>query len=228
MKLIAFVGSKGSGKDTCAAIAKEAGLVQGKISFAGPLKRICAEAFGYPLELFEHAELKEDERLARSLSFDRLVAIAFGMRKYIWMSDEQLTGFVYDSREHIGTPLLSPRHVLQYVGTEIIRAYQPSWHLEAAFSTAHLYEIGYQMFSTYAVTDCRFLNEYEFLKERGAHFIYVSRPEAEARLAQATHESERQILEIKKRIGTTIFNNGTIEGLKDVLLGDEELLEVCQ
>jgi hypothetical protein len=75
----------------------------------------------------------------------------------------------------------------------------------------------------YCVTDARFPNEYQFLAERfGEDFqgFYIERPEAEELLAQSSHSSELQVLEVKKMISpeNILVNDGSIEDFKKKLL----------
>lgn len=219
MKLVAFVGPRGSGKDTCAAIAKEAGLVAGKISFAGPLKRICSEVFDIPMDVFEDP-IKKEEVATHPLDMAALGEIIAGMSDYLPMTDAEMFACSMNFAKHFNNTLTSPRHVLQYVGTEIIRAYDPDWHCKAAFSEYNLEQLDVDTSKVYAVTDCRFLNEYAFLNEKhDTRFIYISRPEAEERLKAATHQSEKEIVLVKEKIQHEIDNSYELEELKAQTLG---------
>ena len=55
--IVAITGQKGSGKDTLAQFFNDEGFIQ--ISFAGPIKQICAIAFLLTEEEMEDRELKE-------------------------------------------------------------------------------------------------------------------------------------------------------------------------
>ena len=67
MKIVAFVGLKGSGKDASADLLKKAKRSKGKVSFAKPLKEICSKVFKIPMNYFEQVELKE-KKLETSVS----------------------------------------------------------------------------------------------------------------------------------------------------------------
>lgn len=219
MKLIAYVSPKGGGKDSCASIAKENGIVAGKIPFAGPLKRMCSEAFSIPLSVFEDAVLKENEDTVYVLTPTRLGCILDLMDAYIPMDTAEYRILARHLVEFIGVGVQSPRQLLQYVGTEVIREWRPDWHCAAAFSPHHLAQLDVVAGATYAVTDCRFMNEYEYLNSHhDVSFHYVSRPEAEAVLATATHSSELGVLALKAIIGSIIENNGTLGDLKKRVL----------
>ena len=59
MRIISFTGPKGSGKDTCADILKAEGISQGKISFAGPMRKMFCEVWDLEPIVFEDRRLKE-------------------------------------------------------------------------------------------------------------------------------------------------------------------------
>ena len=215
MKIIAYIGPKNSGKDACAKAAIEAGLVEGVVKFAGPLKSICSDVFGIPLSVFEDMTKKE-AKMEAVLNGNRLASILFRMHEYITLTPDKVLPLEEHLMKHEDILLTSPRHILQYVGTEIIRAWDEDWHCKAAFSEEALPSPN--PYSTFAVTDCRFLNEYYYLKGRhDTEFHYVHRPEAEAILAEATHASELGLKELRLKIENTINNTGTLEELAEIV-----------
>lgn len=215
MKLKVFIGPKGSGKDTAAKLYP--GLA-GKIPFAGPLKAICANVFGFDVEDFEDQSLKAQE-IHRELETHTLQDLVAGMSEYIALAPWQQEELVDLFSKFEGKEFSSRREILQFIGTEMIRAYDPDWHCKAAFSQ------NFDASQTWAVTDCRFLNEYEYLKKNhDCRFFYIERPEAEEALALATHQSEREIIEVRARaeaegLLTVIRNDGSFQDLKDKLEG---------
>lgn len=215
MKLKVFIGPKGSGKDT---VAKLYPGLKGKIPFAGPLKEICSDVFGIPMHEWEDQDLKE-EFFEVQINPGDIEAIVGLMDNYIHIPGGCLPDVCDMMYDHEGKVLRSRREILQYVGTEMIRSVSPDWHCRAAFSDAYLKD----KFShvdirdgVFAVTDCRFLNELEYLKaNHTCEFFYVVRPEAEERLAAATHQSETEIIEVFRAANPTVIeNHGTLEDLK--------------
>jgi len=217
MRLIAFVGPKTCGKDTCAAIAAHAGRSMGKISFAGPLKFICSNAFNILPSTFEHHVLKEVKKEV-VLTLETLSEILDGMYNFLPFTPTEDEAIQAHFLRFAGTILHSPRHILQFVGTELMRAFKPSWHCEAAFSEMNCRRLGIEKDEVYCVTDCRFLNEYEFLNKHDTIFFYVERLEAEVMLNMATHRSELEILEVRKLIPNVIKNNGSLLDLRHSVL----------
>lgn len=233
MRIISFVGPKGSGKDTAADLLKESKKAHGKISFAGPLKQICAKVFGVDLGILNDPVLKEKlfvdlknfgkpieltERLLRQVKKECAAMLEeydpnTGLMRYN-IDRVSVTGLA-------GQLMESPRQLLQVIGTEFIRdRIYKGWHVEAAFSDSALAKLTQS--GTYCVTDTRFTNEYEFLKEKFQDdFIcyYVERPEKEEILAKATHASELGVKEIRAIIGekAVIKNDSTIEEFQEKL-----------
>lgn len=207
MKLTVFVGPKSSGKDTCASIIQEMGAGP-TIKFAGPLKDICTDVFQIPRRAFEDAAAKEQygEYTIDPRAIGEIVQI---MDWYIPLSYKEQRDALRSFANHVGTVLNTPRQVLQYVGTEMIRAVDFDWHCKAAFTT-----VDWRFGDSGVVTDCRFLNEYEYLVAHHApEFYYVERPLAEAQLTAATHTSELEILRVREKITNVIHNTGTKEDL---------------
>lgn len=231
MKIVGFVAPKTGGKDTAAAILIEAKKANGKLSFAGPLKEICSKVFNIPLPTLNDPVLKEKPfKEPLTLTLKHLRAIR---NECVSMLDPiQGDRQVYNPNKASvygieGKILYSPRELMQFIGTDYIRErIYGKWHLEAAFSPARLAKLSKT--GVYCVTDARFENEYQFLRDRlGDDFMcfYVERPEAEEILADAikagtAHKSESDTQKIKAMLPeeNVIQNDGDIEDLKKKLL----------
>lgn len=225
MRIISFTGPKGSGKDTCADLLKADGISEGKISFAGPMRKMFTEIFELDPILFDDRELKEypfDTSI--ELNCMALIRLLTYMDDYVETTEEQkernLDLMIKEGlKKHV---VRTPRELLQYVGTEIIRKHiNPAWHIEAAFSAKGLEGLNPE--GIYCVTDARFPNEYEWLNNRfmlDFTGFYVDRPEAEELLKTATHASELQVKEVRKLIPTDLVldNSGTLDNLRKQIL----------
>lgn len=66
------------------------------------------------------------------------------------------------------------REILQFIGTEIIRAYNPSWHVERLKEN-----INNSSHSLICVDDVRFPNERNAIEELGGECFFVIRPQTE-------------------------------------------------
>jgi len=224
MKVIGLVGPKGSGKDTVAAMLKDAKRSHGKISFAGPLKEMISKVFEIPIQVLNDPILKEKAfatpivltprnlRAIKHECMERLDRFSEDGSEVLYFPDKaSITGLE-------GREMRSPRELMQIIGTDFIRTrIYTEYHTRAAFTEKALSKLVKS--GVYCVTDIRFVNEYEFLAEKfGADFVcfYVERPEAEENLKSATHPSELESQTIKKMLPAenVIMNGGTMEELE--------------
>jgi len=228
MRLVLFVGPKGCGKDSAASMLYQAKKSRSKISFAGPLKEICAKVFRYPAKFMNDPILKEKPfETIEILDRTKLRLIKQELPKYVPELDP-VTGLLKYNIDRVTVSGLEnrqftkPREILQQVGTDFIRnLVYPNWHVEAAFSPERVTK--YRKGELYCVTDTRFLNEYKFLLKNYGDSLkvyYIERPEAEAHLAEATHESELEVLKIKELLPKEciIKNDGSLEDFKKKVL----------
>lgn len=233
MKVIGLIGPKGSGKDASYEILKKKGKAAGKIAFAGPLKSICSEVFNIPFIILNDPDFKERpfEEMEKYdnvvLTSRALKAIKLACCRKLPEFDPKTNTWLYNVDKVAITGvenriMKTPRELLQVVGTDFIRnRVYSDWHLRAAFHDNVL--MGLKSNGTYCVTDIRFPNELKFLQEKfGDSFsaYYVERPEAEDRLAEATHPSELGVLELRDLIPDTniIKNNKTLAELEKRVL----------
>lgn len=194
--VIGLVGAKQSGKTT--AFKKIASLVNaGEITLAGKLKTVCSEIFNIPRSCFEESEKKERELedlvfLNKSNLedvFDAYSVADFDFNKHI--------------RGHIGTVLHTPREVLQYVGTEVIRSYDSDLHCKKAVEAIH------STTGLYVVTDIRFPNEFDFFTNYFSNFtpIYIKNIVAELVASKDRHSSEGHLGQLAQACHITLNNN---------------------
>ena len=225
MRIISFVGPKGSGKDTSYELLRDAKRVDGKISFAGPLKAICSEVFGLHVNLLNDPDLKEKTmKEPITLTNKHIRAIRDLCESYV--PSVTSDGIILYRANAISTVGLegrvftTPRQLMQIIGTELIRdRVWKNWHKAAAFSEKALSKL--KRTGTYAVTDLRFIDEHAFLLEKFGSFykaFYVSRPEAEEVLLKSTHPSELETQKIRKLLTHNVIDNsGSLEDLKETL-----------
>jgi hypothetical protein len=218
MKVIGITGPKNAGKDTVADFLKTLKKSHGKVSFAGPLKELCCNVFDIKPEVLVDRGLKEKEFKAPIILTSRLLRNV--KKEMVKMLDPVKYNFSVEKGaingiEHI--TVFSPRELLQVIGTNFIRnRIDDEWHVKAAFADERLEKLGYE---TFCVTDVRFVNEYQYLADKfGDDFLgfYVERPCAEEDLAEATHASELQVIEVKKLVpeSNIILNDGSLDDLE--------------
>lgn len=230
MRVIGLIGPKGSGKDASYEILRESKRVDGKISFAGPLKEICGQVFGLHFNLLNDPVLKEKE-MATPITLTRK-----NIKSILQLCEQYVPAVQGDGRmlyrsETVSTVGLegrvfkTPRELMQIIGTELIRdrLYKP-FHREAAFSEKALAKL--KKDGVYAVTDVRFLDEHTFLEAKyGKAYkgYYVDRPEASEKLEASiasgnAHQSETETQKIRELLAdSTIENHGNLDDLKEML-----------
>ena len=180
--IISLSGEAGTGKDTAAEyLINNYGF--SRVAFADELKQMCSKAFNLPMELFEDRRLKDAPFMEMvTLNAEHVFSIIDHIRQYIQVDagiDEAIIA------KHLGMQFKSPRHLLQYVGTDIARAdIKDSIWVDIVI--AKLKAQG-----NFVVTDSRFANERNILKDLGANLVRVKRPNII--LSASGHSSESDL-----------------------------------
>lgn len=217
-KLIAVSGVKGSGKDTftdmlqyCLSVPKMfrqywfyknfRKLIKPKYkktAFADPLKKILSDLLNIPLKKFYDRDFKETciiniPTLKEEPTYSGT-----------W-SDSKFNKMVKQLDPDLSKSNLSIRQLLQYFGTEIMQKYfgKRVW-INSTLRNASKYTI---------ISDLRFIEEYNAVKEQNGITIYIDRPGYEF----GQHASEREMKELLegKRYDFIVINNSTIKHLFD-------------
>lgn len=145
--IIGICGFQSSGKDTVAEfLIKEYGFK--KLSFASALKDIVAIMFGWSRDKLEGLT-KEDREWREQID--------------PWWS------------KSLKMPLLSPRYVLQYFGTDLFRNH---WHTDIwvkVLENQIISLIESDLNANIVITDCRFENEINMLLRYKAKIIQIHR-----------------------------------------------------
>ncbi len=169
MKIIGISGKAGAGKDTVARILRS--IIQKdysctKLSFAGKLKDICVMLFGWDRERLEGDYAYKEGNTLDNGEIDPACAM-LGMTR---------------------------RQVLQIMGTEGMRhgLHQDIWiiALKLAIMRGEFpADVGF-------LTDCRFKNELQFVRDMGGYLIRVDRVDGIETLTKHTdHASETDWLD---------------------------------
>ena len=179
MKIIGLAAKAGGGKDTAGNLIMESltekGYTATQISFANPLKDICTQLFGWDR--------------------DRLQTDA----------DYKESNFAYDDCQHLiyeegsDTPVLDPackmlgmnrRVVMQRLGTEAMRRglHSEIWIIAMKLS---IMRGDYDIYDYGLLTDCRFINELQFVRDLDGTLIRIDRAGEQSTLTEHTeHASE--------------------------------------
>lgn len=212
IKAFGLVGYKGSGKDTLYETLDRAYPNRlHRVALADPLKRVCSEVFNIDLNDFNDRDKKEKP-------FEKPIFIDEGQVKEIYKLYDisyYHMGYVW---KHIGTNLYTPRHVAQYVGTEILRDLDVNIHLKTAVKNMPENKIT-------VITDVRFPNEAEFFRQQlGSLFqlVHITREETDRIAEKDLHESESYVkvigssadIHIKNDVGLSEFSFNVLDLIK--------------
>jgi dephospho-CoA kinase len=190
---IGLIGKFGSGKDT-AAHALMTNFGYGKVSFAGPLKAMVADA---------------DPLVGCGDQQDRQNLCA----QPLHLSDVLLGGMSFEDAKRTYPEV---RRALQRIG-QGVRKYDPDYWVRLALKDVEYLN---DLSCAVVITDVRYVNEAEALRDRGFKLIRVTRkPDPRgyttAETALMMHDSETDL--DYWPADATIANDGTIEQLYDAL-----------
>ncbi len=179
MKIIGLAAKAGGGKDTAGDLIMkslaEKGYTATQISFANPLKDICTQLFGW-----DRSRLQTD-------------------------ADYKESNFAYDDCQHLiyeedsDTPMLDPacemlgmnrRVAMQRLGTEAMRQglHSEIWIIAMKLS---IMRGDYNHYDYGLLTDCRFINELQFVRDLDGTLIRIDRAGEQSTLTEHTeHASE--------------------------------------
>lgn len=200
-RIIALSGAKTCGKTTAFNTIKEQHPEVIEITFAGKIKRTCSEVFDIPLDHFENQDLKEipfDKPL--ELTSEKLLEV---IRAY------NLSISIGKLLELSGTELKTPRHIAQFIGTEVLRSLDIDVHVNAAFEC--MTDTG-----VYVVTDMRFMSEFDYVTALGAKVYHIDNDKAELAAAGDTHQSEMDRHLFKDKC-IRLDNNSSLDEFKSLI-----------
>ena len=212
-KYIGIVGYAGSGKDTLAEMIRQQHPEYINFKFAGKLKEFCSELFDIPMEVFESQKLKNEERYFKYNGFvsylekfrescDSVLSIKGGLitERLAVRSMEVFEA----SWSEYGLPEFpaTPREILQKIGTDVFRDHYSDTIWVDTIDKA----------DKAIVTDVRFPNEAEKIKESGGILVRIVNVKQKNQEIM-NHPSEKHIEDIE--CDYVICNNGeSLEKLK--------------
>ena len=168
--VIGLCGRMRSGKTELANICEQYGYE--KLYFALPLKQLCADILDISIDELNKAKVEKT-------SID--VTIGEDICKII--SEE--TGIPLDTVTEIcnGVTIRDVRHMLQFIGTDLIRKYNTDWHVNRLRAMINEDK-------DYVFDDVRFPNEKKMIEELGGECWFIVRPTLDN---ISNHESETSI-----------------------------------
>lgn len=198
MKIIGLTGFAKSGKSTAAEILKSLGGQE--VAFAAHLKDVCSVVFNIPRDNFDNQAVKE---VPFSFQMAIMASDVDKILKYFEVPERFIPAAML---AHAGTVLKSPRHVAQYVGTEILRNIDENIHINMALKLSAASTARFLVCS-----DVRFDNELKAVQTRDGLLLGISRKAATPADVASLHPSEREIPDLISRANVTLHNETTIE-----------------
>lgn len=188
--ILGFAGRCRSGKTELAKVCQEHGYEV--MSFATPLKELCANILAISVDGLN--ELKNNGDVLQFVINDDICTI---------LSEE--TGIPLDVTKDVcgGKMLYNVRHMLQFIGTDLIRKYNEDWHVNKIKERL-------DKDKNYVFDDVRFKNEKKMIETLGGDCWFVIRPQIDI---LSNHESETSLM-WKDCFNKIIINDKTLEYLR--------------
>ena len=187
--IIGFCGRCRSGKTELAKVCENLGYE--RIYFALPLKRLCADLLDTSIEQLNKAKAERYE-----------IGVTIGEDMCEIISEE--TNIPLDKVMSVcnGVTIKDVRHMLQFIGTDLIREYNVNWHVDKMREML-------DKDKNYVIDDVRFPNEKKLIEELGGDCWFVTRTTLEN---ISNHSSETSIT-WKQCFNKVIINNSTLHNL---------------
>jgi len=176
--ILGLSGKASSGKDTTADYLIDHFAWDSKIALASNLKEACKIIFN----------LSDDQVLTQKgkrTSFQVPVLLSdFHVSAVVnWINRTHSVHINdVDYTKYLGLELNTPRDVLQFVGTELMRSYCDSYHIDVIMGKLRYY-------NNVAITDVRFKDEAEAVKAANGKLVRIER-DANLRGVSSNHLSE--------------------------------------
>lgn len=204
--IIGIGGAKRSGKNTCASyLVDKYGFTE--LAFAGPLKQLCEETFILGSEYFNDQELKEKPLWQPiTISLDDVMYMRSALNDRY---DVEITGDHALAMANLanGKKFNTPREILQFVGTELVRnCVDRDYWIKAMTNDVRGH-------ARVVVTDCRFPNERQLIRDLGGHLIRTDR----SGLATGDTHASETLLGDESEYDLVLKNDGTIAELHRTL-----------
>ena len=169
-KIIAFSGRMRSGKTELSKICEKAGYH--KLYFALPLKQLCADLLDISIDELNRLKVEKEE-----------LGVAIGDDFCEIISDETDIPLDIVHKYCDGVVIKDVRHMLQFIGTNLIRSCNTNWHVNRIREMINPEE-------NYVFDDVRFPNEKALIEELGGDCWFIVRPTIEN---ISNHESENSL-----------------------------------
>lgn len=196
-KLIGLCGRQYSGKSLLAKY-----LVENKgytrIYIAQSLKELCSELFNLSIEEMDKLKMEQKDYV-------------FGEKEFKIISEKVDIPYdaVVSTFKDINNTITSVRHAYQFIGSELIRKFNPDWHVNTMINKMN-------PDSKYVVDDVRFPNESSAITKMGGILIYIVRPQ----LTGVSHHMSEESLDwvnFENLIVNNLYEEHAITQLLEIL-----------
>lgn len=205
--LLGLSGRAGAGKDTIADyLIKDHGW-SGKMSYARNLKDMIKHVF----KLSEY-QLMDHKGKKQPINISLTPAHIGGVLTWMCRTHEAsgLAGRTAEIKKFIadvkGKKFSTPREVIQFVGTDLCRMVIPTYHVDIIKQKLD------KATGSWIITDVRFPNEADLVKDKGGYLIKVERPGLETTDVHR-HSSETALQDWDSWHSTIINDSSNIEDL---------------
>lgn len=168
-------------------------------SFAKPLKEVLSVILGVPVKKFEDRNFKENYYVHL---WDFKIVEKYLLDDSDILSDNKFTKAIKTGEPFPKDTWLSIRQLMQYFGTQVLQTYlgRRVW-INSTLKRKY----------PFIISDLRFIEEYNAVKELNGTVIYIKRDSAKP----GTHQSEREVLDLynQNKFDCIVDNNGTLSDL---------------
>jgi hypothetical protein len=204
--IIAFSGRKFAGKDSTAE-----GLIRfhgfKRLGLADKLKDICSQVFDVPRSLMDDPNEKEKVfKTPIQITSDHLQCLIDILESDKFFTGSDATKQIYS--KFLDVEITSIRNMLQTIGTDLCRTY-----IQDDIWLSYIKHNIQNDSGNIVITDARFKNERDYLKNMGAILVLVKRDESEPVSKTELHISENQ-LGSDEDYDVIVHNNDTLHCLQ--------------
>lgn len=168
--ILGLAGRMRSGKTELAKICENYGYE--RIYFALPLKQLCAELLDISIDELNRLKSEREE-----------IGVMIGDDMCKIITDETNIPLDVVTKTCNGVIIKDVRHMLQFIGTDLIRKYNTNWHVDRIREMIDRNK-------DYVIDDVRFPNEKALIEELGGDCWFVTRTTLDN---VSNHESETSI-----------------------------------
>lgn len=188
-KIIAFAGRKRSGKGILSNVVKENCKSSVIVTIANYLKLLCCDLLEIDFNTLN--ERKDNGSTFNIMPSERWFNI---INKKTSISIEDI------KKEIEGVTFTTIRQILQVIGTDLIRKYNPQWHVNCMINDIESYDEN----TTVIIDDVRFPNEREAIEELGGRVFFIIRANY---FDISNHISERSLIWQQFKDDNVIIND---------------------